>query len=244
LIRTPLTGANRAARRFRPTLGTRMPDLALLPLARRCLGCGIDMGFRERVYCDDCRAENQSREKTTRIRSAVTRPSKDGRSRPEVRALHRERTTRQMAVQREWETANGGRPSADTFIREIAPGLRSIPVRALTDATGLKEGFCKAVRSGRSVPHPMYWPALRSLIENTTSNTGAEPIDLTRIDEARWRREIMPNLPALGASGIARVTGLSLSYARRILGGHHIPKSAHWAALLAAAGFKSDPTDK
>jgi hypothetical protein len=61
LIRTPLTGQNRTARRYRPTLGTRAPDLAVLPLARRCLGCGIDMGVRERAYCDDCRSENQSR---------------------------------------------------------------------------------------------------------------------------------------------------------------------------------------
>lgn len=235
LIRTPLTGQNRTARRYRPTLGTRAPDLAVLPLARRCLGCGIDMGVRERAYCDDCRAENQSRGRLAPVLPVVAATVTDGRSRPEVRAIHRDRTTRQMADQRAWERANGGRPSADTFTREIAPKLKSFPIRALMEATGLGEGFCKGIRAGRSIPHPMHWAALRALIARSPSRSGtAAPIDLTRIDETRWRREIMPYLSALGAAGIARATGLSLSYARRILGGHHIPKPHHWSALVGA----------
>lgn len=233
LIRTPLTGQNRTARRFRPTLGMRAPDLAVLPLARRCLACGIDMGVRERAYCDNCRAANQTRERRTVADAGTGSMPQDGRSRPEVRAIHRARTTQQMAAQRDWERANGGRPSAEVFVREIAPGLKSLPVRALVEATRLGEGFFKGVRAGRNLPQPMHWAALRALVAlSARSSAERTPIDLTRIDEARWHREIMPPLPTLGASGIARATSLSLSYARRILRGHHIPKPSHWRSLL------------
>lgn len=233
LIRTPLTGQNRGTRRFRPKLGTRVPDLALLPLARRCLGCGLDMGVRERVYCDDCRGENQPRVTSTRSRRHGVSAS-DGRSRPEVRAVHRERAARQMAVQQAWERQHGGRPSADHFERDIAPKLRSLTIDAIVSATGLSQNFCKAIRAGRGVPHPMHWDALRVLCNRVPAEAVAtDVIDLTRIDETYWRREVSPHLNSVGASEIARVTGLSLSYARRIRSGHHIPKPTHWRALLS-----------
>jgi CRISPR-associated endonuclease Cas1 len=235
LIRTPLTGHNRATRRFRPTLGTRVPDLALLPLGRRCLACGLDMGFRERAYCDDCRAENQTRLTPASPQAQRAVRVTDGRSRPEVRAIHRVQTAQQMVRQRAWEREHGGRPSADSFHRDIAPRLKMLPVESLADATGLSVTFCKAIRAGRGVPHPMHWAALRRLAERALAESNP-PIDLTRIDQSYWRREIKPYLRSLGTSEIARVTGLSVSYARRVRSGHHIPRPTHWQALLKAIG--------
>jgi hypothetical protein len=49
------------------------------------------------------------------------------------------------------------------FRREILPKLRDVPISALMQATGLSRPYCAAVRSGRKIPHPRHWDALKAV---------------------------------------------------------------------------------
>jgi len=84
------------------------------------------------------------------------------------------------------------------------------------------------------VPHPRHWDRVRALLEaHEAKAPNVYGVDLVRLDIDRWRKEIKPHRWRVGASAIQKATGLSFSYARRIVGGRHIPKPQHWAALLA-----------
>jgi len=64
----------------------------------------------------------------------------------------------QKAV-RQW---SGERPDPAAFAVEVLPGLRQLPIRAISEATGLSEHYCSMIRLGKRVPHPRHWDALRT----------------------------------------------------------------------------------
>ena len=49
------------------------------------------------------------------------------------------------------------------FTREILPGLQGVPLREMSEATGLTQGYCSFVRRGLKVPHKRHWNALKRL---------------------------------------------------------------------------------
>lgn len=250
LIRSPLTGQNRSRRRFRPTLGTRVPDLATMPLGNRCRSCGADMGARERTFCDECLTEHRkvSSARGVAVIQAVARattPTIVPLRSPETRRKLAARTREEAERRRAWEESHGGRPNTGRFREEFADRLAVIPIEDLMRATGFTRSNCRAVRMGRSVPHPMYWEAIRSLVVAfERANPPESRFDQRAPDMKRWRAEIAPHLTRIGAASIERATGLSKSYARRVLHGHHVPHPRHWPALLAAIRASATTTGK
>jgi len=231
--RTPLTQRNRSRPVSRPTLTKRR---AVEAIPARCRNCGAELPQRHRTLCDDClpaHAQEVARkavEKQRLLRAA----GEDARSHPETRRKHADYTRRQMAENTAWEREHGGRPSRDVFLREIAPQLRSVPSEELSRVTGLTVPFCTKMRKAELTPHPRHWDAIRKLLQaHEAKAPNVYAVDLVRPDMVRWRKEIKPHLRRVGATAIQKATGLSFSYARRIVGGHHIPKPQHWSALLA-----------
>ena len=62
-----------------------------------------------------------------------------------------------IIVPAHWDTA--------FYVREIAPRLRTLTVKALTEATGLSVPYCKCIRRGVRMPLRRHW---RSLLEITS----------------------------------------------------------------------------
>jgi CRISPR-associated endonuclease Cas1 len=237
LTRSPLTGQNRSHRRFRPTMATRVPDLATMHLPNRCRSCGVGMGMRERTFCDDCLAAHR-RESGARGVAVIQAVASSRRElpplrSPETRRKLSARTRAENARRRAWEEAHKGRPNPGRFREEFDGRLGAVPIEDLMRGTGFTRSNCRAIREGRSIPHPMYWEAIRSVVVNyERTHAPEERFDQRAPEMSRWRREIAPLLERIGAAGIERVTGLSKSYSRRVLHGHHVPHPRHWPALL------------
>jgi hypothetical protein len=85
------------------------------------------------------------------------------------------------------------------------------------------------VRRGAGTPHPRHWDAIWNAARVYLA-THSEELSFKE-DPQFFEREIAPHLRTLGAQAIQRATGLSHSYARRVLAGHHVPHTKHWHAL-------------
>lgn len=233
-IRTPLTGANHsrpsspAQRAARPVASSAMASI------NRCADCGIDMGKRRRKYCDDCLPEQAARASArgVEVQRQLQRVGADHRSDKDVRERHRVAANKTAEARREWEATQQVIPSRAAFKREFGERVRAVTIDSLRGATGLSYAFCRGIRLGKNTPHPRHWDAIRQLVGRLPAATSL--VDVARPKLSDWQKRIAPHLSALGAQGIQRATGLSASYARRILHGHHIPRPEHWPALLAA----------
>jgi hypothetical protein len=64
---------------------------------------------------------------------------------------------------REWQRGGGWPSDLGAFERDILPLIAEVPVRELVAATGLSEAYCRRVRKGLVVPHPMWWEALHAV---------------------------------------------------------------------------------
>ena len=82
---------------------------------------------------------------------------------PEARSRIGTRAGEAVAAARDWQRSNPWPADLTEFEREILPGLATVPLAALTEATGLSVGYCRRVRAGLVRPHPMWWNALRVL---------------------------------------------------------------------------------
>ncbi len=45
----------------------------------------------------------------------------------------------------------------------MLPGLQTISLRAISEATGLSLGYCSFIKRGVKIPHPRHWPGARPL---------------------------------------------------------------------------------
>jgi CRISPR-associated endonuclease Cas1 len=223
--RTPLTGANNSRHESRP-----LPQIAT-PLTKRCRHCGASLGNRRVVYCDDCRpaAAREAARKGVQVQKESRALGEDGRSTAVVRAKHRQSATRRAGERQAWEMSQATVPSRAVYREEIAPLVTHVPSAVLAEVTGLSSTFLGKVKRGETIPHPRHWASIRAASEDYL-NANAENIELSR-DRSFFAREIAPNLRRISAKEIQRVTGLSHSYSRRVLAGHHVPHSRHWVAL-------------
>jgi hypothetical protein len=48
-------------------------------------------------------------------------------------------------------------------LTDVLPGLKLLPIRTISEATGLSEHYCSLIRLGKRVPHPRHWEALARL---------------------------------------------------------------------------------
>lgn len=223
--RTPLTGSNNSRPKERP-----LPAV-VTSLRHRCRECGASLGNRKVVFCDDCRpiAAREAAKKGVRVQRELRTIGHDERSSDAVRASHRRFAKTRAGERQTWEANQTTVPSRAVYRQEVAPLLADVPAPVLAEATGLSRVFLGKVKRGETTPHARHWSALRQAATSYLS-ANADSIELSR-DRSFFVREIAPNLKRLTIAQIQRATGLSQSYSRRVLAGHHVPHARHWAAL-------------
>jgi CRISPR-associated endonuclease Cas1 len=167
-LATPLTGRRRSAgRAARSRPRAERGDMAV---RRRCVLCGAATA-NGRVTCSaDCEAELGEAQRPAFIdagigaararRASGWRPvmSDAGRASVAVTAGDRVRDAREWQRTHKWPSDLGA------FVREIAPGLRSVTAAEIAAATGLSLAYCRRLRSGELTPHPRWWEALKALV--------------------------------------------------------------------------------
>jgi hypothetical protein len=67
-----------------------------------------------------------------------------------------------VAAAREWQRTHRW-PEPGTWEREYAPLVPSLSVVRVVRATGLSEAYCRRIKRGEVVPHPMWWEAVRKV---------------------------------------------------------------------------------
>jgi hypothetical protein len=70
------------------------------------------------------------------------------------------------AIARQWTTGMGNTRTPQIhrrYIAEIQPQLAGIPIRAITEATGLSRAYASGIRRGIVIPHPRHWDALGAI---------------------------------------------------------------------------------
>jgi hypothetical protein len=81
---------------------------------------------------------------------------------PEARQKVGRATARSNRERAAWNREHGP-VDVEPFFRDILPGIRSIPLRRLAEATGLSIQHCGMIRRGLQVPHPRHWEAFRRI---------------------------------------------------------------------------------
>lgn len=170
--RRPLTDASQPRHRRvsagYSTICTAVRAARLPPISSRCVDCGISLGDRRRRYCDRCREirwnKNANRgravagEVLARLRAGERDPAHGGQA---AIVRGRQNAAHQKAV-REWV---GPRSDPEEFRRAIFPGLRTLTIASLQQATGLSPHYCSLIRLGKRIPHVRHWQALASVSE-------------------------------------------------------------------------------
>ena len=76
------------------------------------------------------------------------------------------RSSEAVAEARAWQRSHKWPTDPGTFAREIGPLLADLSVRMLVEATGLSAAYCRRIKRGQVVPHPMWW----ARFEHASSN--------------------------------------------------------------------------
>lgn len=111
-----------------------------------CRDCGRPLARRRQVRCPDCLDARPGQARETRRRRG--------------QAIAAARIA-QEAWRDEHATAVCDRQA---FLAQVTPRLHSLRLRQIMDAAGVTKATASSYRSGKSVPHPLYWPALMALI--------------------------------------------------------------------------------
>ncbi len=165
LIPTPVSGRNRSANRRRTGRSRR----ARVPApGRACTTCGAPVAAQRRTCSGACEAEARAAglDAFVTAGSAGIAERRAAGWQAEMSEAGRERVGRSASdlvrAAREWQRTHAWPEDPDYFSREVQPRLAGVPVRALVEATGLSEAYCRRVQRGKVVPHPMWWEALSS----------------------------------------------------------------------------------
>ena len=84
------------------------------------------------------------------------------------------------SAQERWRRDNrDAETDPQVYRSQILPGLADVPLREIIAVTGSSKSSASSYRSGRSVPHPMHWEALATLLGDSgfRSKMGPEPAD-------------------------------------------------------------------
>jgi CRISPR-associated endonuclease Cas1 len=231
LLRTPLTQTNlRAAQARRAARGSAVcAPIAASVYPARCRHCEESLAAPDRTYCDKCLATVQKR--TAGARSSVNRDQTERPRRAGTVARQWAALTQREAERQQWEAAHGPGPGRSTFVKEIAPLLRAVPVAVLIKATGLSRPMCYRIYNGQSVPHVRHWEPIRIAIKQYRETT--KPDDRATLPDAAFARRIAPNLAEVPTQAIRAATGFSDAFISRIRRGKSAPHRRHWPTLLA-----------
>lgn len=164
---TPISGRRRSAARVIGSKAAAAPQTA--KPAQACLWCGKHVRGERRTCRGECeravRAENAERftEAGTRVLEAYRAgggPAQrtDG-SREQLGKVeaHRIQQAREWQREKRWPTDPG------LFAREILPALAGLPAAELARRTGLSVGYCRRIKKGVVMPHPMWWEKLKTV---------------------------------------------------------------------------------
>ncbi len=169
---TPLTqdrrsagrnGIRRGPRRAQPPRGVRLPAT--------CRSCGAQLGV-VRTFCDVCLERRRRKNLTTASARAAEKPAAlrgQGRDPAHGGEAARRRANTLARRQREamaFEAEHGTLPSREIFTRDIWPRLQDVPIRAMSEVTGLTRAYCSMIRRGLYVPHTRHWEALSALVHS------------------------------------------------------------------------------
>lgn len=165
----------------RPASDRRRPLVTSSALPPACRACGLILEQPGRLFCDDCGAVERAKNAALAVRTstaAVAKMRAEGRDPTHGREAKRKRgeaVARRRAEAREWTQEHGSAAvDPDVFTRDILPGLATVPLRAMVEATGLGKSFCSLVRRGRSVPHQRHWEALAQLGDTYASDRSTD----------------------------------------------------------------------
>lgn len=167
VLATPLTGRNRSAGRGRHSKSER---LRRPPTVRRgCAWCGATIASG-RATCSTACEQAARAEQLPRFieagRHSLERQQSEG-LRPEMSPAGREhvgkRSSELTRAAREWQRTHRWPSDPDRYEREVRPALAALSAGAIAQATGLSVGYCRHLRAGRAVAHPMWWEALLGL---------------------------------------------------------------------------------
>jgi CRISPR-associated endonuclease Cas1 len=164
----------RRKRRQKPT--AELEPALPLPI---CKGCGLplsresDRPRRRGAYCPECLATRRKEVGMDLSKESVTHMS-DFEERTGVRPSHTAAATarRKAANQRQqwdqatWEQDHQGEDhDADWFRSEILPGLVSVTLSRIAEATGMSVSTASKIRAGRRIPHPRHWTVLAQIVK-------------------------------------------------------------------------------
>lgn len=161
---TPLTQSNRRRAQGTEWTATATPRRVV---GNRCPTCGRGID-RRRTVCDDCVGTtsdtrawlSHGREQLARLREGGSDPAHGGDA-----ALRRASSMlEQNRISAEWDLIHE-RPDPQTFERDIRPHLETVPLKLMSQATGLSIDYCSKIRRGLRVPHPRHWLALEQVAE-------------------------------------------------------------------------------
>jgi hypothetical protein len=120
-------------------------------------------------YCDDCRPVRMAEHRASALESGREAMRKahaerrDPATSPEAIATLRASQVATLALDAAWDREHPEPPDRGAYGREILPGLAGIPLKQLTDVTGLSANGCSKISRGLVVPHPRHWEALTGM---------------------------------------------------------------------------------
>jgi hypothetical protein len=75
-----------------------------------------------------------------------------------------------MLAQQRWELEHEGEAfDREWYLAELLPGLSAVTLTTIARATGMSTSAASKIRSGKRVPHPKHWEALRVLARGNPS---------------------------------------------------------------------------
>jgi hypothetical protein len=126
-----------------------------------------------RKYCDECLPERRvvvEKNFACAGPAALAKRRADGSDPAHTEEARRKQGLRAAANVRanfEWENSNGHRAPDVDFQHDILPGIRSMPLSQIMEATGLSLRYCSLIRRGSKVPHRRHWDALAASISDS-----------------------------------------------------------------------------
>ncbi len=165
---TPLSGRNRSAGRGE---AARVGRAFAIPVGgRSCIQCGAPTQ-PGRITCGAA-CEDAARSvglaaftaAGTKVLAARHAEGRAGELTDAGRGRLKELASQRVRDARAWQRGHAWPPDPGRFAREILPGLADVPVRELVAATGLSDAYCRRIRRGQVVPHPMWWERLEGLL--------------------------------------------------------------------------------
>lgn len=167
-IPTPLTGRNRSLGRGKHGRPDRPPPSA--SVGRGCISCGRRTTAGRETCSEECAGEARAlgveafvsagRRALVQLRATGWKPVHG----EEARARIGERTSELVRRARAWQRANPWPTDPGQFAHEVLPELGTVPVAALVAATGLSEAYCRRIKRGEVVPHPMWWESIEATV--------------------------------------------------------------------------------